>query len=58
MAGNTHKTFLDELSQLVQYFITNHQNLVLLSDYNIHTQYPTNPNLLEYNDTMEALELR
>ena len=58
MAGNTHTEFLDEVSQLVQYFITYHQNLVLLGDFNIHTQDLTNPDLLQYNDTMEALGLR
>ena len=47
MAGNTHTKFLDEVSQLVQYFITNHQNLVLLCDVNIHTQDLTHPDLLE-----------
>ena len=35
--SNTHVNFLEEVSQLVQYFITNHQNLVLLGDFNIHT---------------------
>ena len=56
--GNTHTKFLYEVSQLVQYFITDHQTVVLLGDLNIHTQALTNHNLLEYNDTMEALGLR
>ena len=54
MAGNTHMKFLDKVSQLVQYFIT----LVLLGDFNIHTQDLTIPDSLQYNDTMEALGLR
>ena len=58
MAGNTHTQFLDEVSELVQYFITNHQHLVLLGDFNIHTQDLTNPDLLEYKDTVEGLGLR
>ena len=33
--GNTHVKFLDGVSQLVQHFITNHKNLVLLGDFNI-----------------------
>ena len=57
MAGNTHTKFLNEVSQLVQYFNPSHQNLVLLGDFNIHTQDLTNPDLLEYNDTVEALGL-
>ena len=58
MAGNTCTNFPDEVSQLVQYFITNHQNVVLLGDLNMHTQDLLNSDLLEYNDTMEALGLR
>ena len=58
MASNTYTKFLDEVSQLVQYFITNHQNLVLLGNFNIHAQDLTNPDSLEYNDTMKALGLR
>ena len=49
--------FLDEVSQLVQYFITNHKNLVLLGDFNIHVQDLANADSLVYNDTMEALGL-
>ena len=48
---------LDEVSQLVQYFITNHKNLVLLGDFNIHVQDLSNPDSLVYNDTMEAMGL-
>ena len=58
MAGNLHTKFLDEVSQLVQYFITNHQNLVLLENFNIDTQDLINLDSLEYNDTMEDLGLR
>ena len=58
MAGNTHTKFLDEVSCFIQYLISNHQNLVILGDFNIHTQDLTNPDLLEYNDTVEALGLR
>ena len=56
--SNTHVNFLEEESQLVQYFITNHQNLVLLGDFNINTQNLRNPDTLEYNNTMEALGLK
>ena len=56
-AGNTHIKFLDEVSQLVQYFITNHKNLVLLGDFNIHVQDLTNLNSLVYSDTVEAIGL-
>ena len=56
--SNTHINFLEEVSQLVQYFITNHQNLVLLGDFNIQTQKLQNLDTLEYNNTMEALGLK
>ena len=55
--GNTHIKFLDEVSQLVQYFITNHKNLFLLGDFNIHVQDLANPDSLVYNDTVEAMGL-
>ena len=55
--GNTHVKFLDEVSQLVQYFITNHKNLVLLGDVKIHVQDPANPDSIVHNDTMEAMEI-
>ena len=42
----------------VQYFITDHQNLRLLDNFNIHTQDLTNLDLLKHSDTMEALGLR
>ena len=47
--SNPHVNFLEEVSQLVQYFTTNHQNLVLLCGFNIHTQNLGNPDTLEYN---------
>ena len=56
--NNTHIRFLEEVSQLIQCLITNHTNLVLLGDYNIHTQDIENPNSLIFNDTMEALRLQ
>ena len=55
--GNTHIKFLDEVIQLVQYFINNHKNLVLLGDSNIHVQDLANLDSLVYNDTMEAMGL-
>ena len=54
---NTHVNFLYEVSQLVQYFITSHKNIVLLGDFNIHVQDLANQGSLVYNDTMEAMEL-
>ena len=55
--GNTYVKCLDEVSQLVQYFITNHENLVLLGDFNIHVQDWANPDSIVNNDTMEAMGL-
>ena len=55
--GNTHVKFLDGVSQLVQYFITNHKNLVLLGDFMIHVQDLSNLDSLVYNETMEAMGL-
>ena len=56
--GNTHTKFLEEGSQLIQYLITNHTNLILQGDFNIHTQDIENPDSLIYNNTMEALGLQ
>ena len=56
--GYTHTRFLEEVSQLIQFLITNHTNLVLLGDFNIHAQDIENPDLLVYNDTMETLRLQ
>ena len=55
--GNTHVKFLDEVSQLVQYFITNYKNPVLLGDFNIHVQDLANLDSLVFNDTVEAIGL-
>ena len=56
--GNTHTIFLEEVSQLIQFLITIHTNLVLLGDFNIHAQDIENPDSLVYNDTLEALGLK
>ena len=56
--GNTHATFLDEVSKLTQLLMTNYTNLVLLGDFNIHTQDTENPDSVTYSDTMEALGLQ
>ena len=41
--GNTHTRFLEEISQLIQFLITNHTNIVPLGHFNIHTQHIDNP---------------
>ena len=56
-AGNTHTRFLDQVSELLQYSITNHKNLVILGDFNIAIQDLGNPDSQTYKDTMEALGL-
>ena len=56
-AGNTHTRFLDQVSELLQYSITNHKNLVVLGDFNIAIQDLGNPDSQTYKDTMEALGL-
>ena len=56
-AGNTHTRFLDQVSELLQYSITNHKNLVILGDFNISIQDLGNPDSQTYKDTMEALGL-
>ena len=58
--GNTRNTparFLDQVSELVQYLFTNHKNLVLLGDFNIHVNRLDNQDTQAYIDTMEALGL-
>ena len=49
--------FLDQVSELVQYLFTNHKNLVLLGDFNIHINKLDNQDTQAYLDTMEALGL-
>ena len=56
--GNTHTRFLGEVSQLIQFQITNHTNVVLLVDFNVHAQDIENPDSLVYNDIMEGLGLQ
>ena len=56
-AGNTHTRFLDQVSELLQYSITNHKNLVILGDFNIAVQDLGNSDSQTYKDTMEALGL-
>ena len=55
--GNTPTRLLDEVSQLVQYYMTNHKNLVILGDFNVAVQDLNNPDSLAFYDTMEALGL-
>ena len=58
--GNTRNTparFLDQVSELVQNLFTNHKNLVLLGDFNIHVNRLDNQDTQAYIDTMEALGL-
>ena len=55
--GNTHTRLLDEVSQLVQYYMTNHKNLVILGDFNVAVQDLNNPDSLAFYNTMEALGL-
>ena len=58
--GNTRNTparFLDQVSELVQYLFTNHKNLVLLGDFNVHVNRLDNQDTQAYIDTMEALGL-
>ena len=54
---NTLARFLDQVSELVQYLFTNHKNLVLLGDFNVHVNKLDNQDTQSYLDTMEALGL-
>ena len=49
--------FLAQVSELVQYLFTNHKNLVLLGDFNIHVNKLDNQDTQSYIHTMEALGL-
>ena len=53
--GNMHTMFLKEVSKLIQLLMTNYTNLVLLGNFNKHTQDMVNPDSMTYNDMMEAL---
>ena len=54
---NTPARFLDQVSELVQYLFTNHKNLVLLGEFNVHVNRLDNQDTQAYIDTMEALGL-
>ena len=54
---NTPARFLDQVSELAQYLFTNHKNLVLLGDFNVHVNRLDNKDTQSYLDTMEALGL-
>ena len=54
---NTPARFLDQVSELVQYLFTNHKNLVLLGDLNIHVNKLDDHDTQAYIGTMEALGL-
>ena len=56
--GNMYTKFLKEVSKLTQLLMTNYTNLVLVGDFNIHTQDMENPDSITYNDMMEALGLQ
>ena len=56
--GNTPTRLLDEVSELVQYYLTNHKNLVILGDFNVAVQDLNNLDSLAFYDTMEALGLK
>ena len=56
--GNIHTRFLEEVSQLIQLLIDNYTILILLGDFNIHTQDTEKPSSINYNDMMEALGLQ
>ena len=56
--SNMHTKFLNEVSKLIQLLMTNYTNLVLLGDFNIHTQDMENLDSITYNDTMEVLRLQ
>ena len=55
--GNTPTRLLDEVSELVQYYLANHKNLALLGDFNVAIQDRNNLDSLPFIDTMEALGL-
>ena len=58
--GNTRNTptrLLDQVSKLVQYLFTNHKNLVLLGEFNVHVNRLDNQDTQAYIDTVEALGL-
>ena len=46
-----------QVSELVDYLFTNHKNLVLLGDFNMHVNKLDNQDTQSYIDTMEALGL-
>ena len=54
---NTPARFLAQVSVLDQYLFTNHKNLVLLGDFNIHINKLDKQDTQSYIDTMEVLGL-
>ena len=55
--GNTNATFIEDVNQVVHYFITTRNNLVIVGDLNMHLQDLRNSEASIYKDTMEALTL-
>ena len=53
----TNNMFLDEVIELLTSLIPKYNNLIIVGDFNMHTEDITNPQNLIFNDTMEALGL-
>ena len=49
--------FIDQVSELDKYLFTNHKNLVLLGDFNVHVNKLDSHDTQSYLDTMVVLGL-
>ena len=49
--------FLDELTDFLETFLVEHNNIIIMGDFNIHVNNTDDPEAQIFLDTMEALGL-
>ena len=55
--GTTTTMFLDEIMELLMTLIPKYNNILLLGNFNMHTENISNADNIIFNDTMEVLGL-
>ncbi|XP_068615671.1 uncharacterized protein, partial [Brachionichthys hirsutus] len=53
----TNSVFIQEFAELVSYFITKHDRILILGDFNIHVFCPTHPLVNDFIETIDSLGL-
>ena len=54
----TNTTFLDELTDLLTEVTPKHRNIIILGDFNMHTDNREDPDAQVLIDTLEALNIK